>query len=73
MLHSADRILDKSLFLLSAHCVSTGTLSGIAVTHIFDLPWKPKWTLAATGGALGMLAALVAGLSATQWVAEVLP
>ncbi len=45
---------------------------GIA-THVFDLPWEPDWRLAAVGAALGVLAALLAGLFATRRVLDAPP
>jgi putative ABC transport system permease protein len=40
---------------------------------VFDLPWQANWTLAAVGGGLGMVAALVAGLFATRRVLDAPP
>jgi len=48
-------------------------LSGVIATRVFDLPWQANWTLAVSGGGLGMLAALVAGLFATRRVLDAPP
>jgi putative ABC transport system permease protein len=43
-------------------------LAGVVSTRVFNLPWTPDWVMAATGGGLGMLAALAAGMWATRGV-----
>ncbi|MEO8364809.1 MAG: FtsX-like permease family protein [Pseudoxanthomonas sp.] len=53
--------------------VAASVLSGVIATQVFDLPWKANWSLAAVGGGLGMLAALVAGLFATRRVLDAPP
>lgn len=53
--------------------VAASVLSGVVATRVFDLPWEPNWLLAAAGGGLGMLAALVAGLFATRRVLQAPP
>lgn len=53
--------------------IAASVLSGVVATRVFDLPWEPNWTLAAVGGGLGMLAALVAGLFATRRVLDAPP
>jgi len=53
--------------------IAASVLSGIIATQVFDLPWKANWSLAAIGGGLGMLAALVAGLFATRKVLDAPP
>ncbi len=53
--------------------IAASILSGVVATRVFDLPWEPNWTLAAVGGGLGMLAALVAGLFATRRVLDAPP
>ncbi|MEP6632994.1 MAG: FtsX-like permease family protein [Luteimonas sp.] len=53
--------------------IAASVLSGVVATRVFDLPWQPNWALAATGGAIGMLAALVAGLFATRRVLDAPP
>jgi putative ABC transport system permease protein len=45
----------------------------VVAVRVFDLPWQPNWRLAAVGGALGMLAALAAGLFATRRVLDAPP
>ncbi|HVR82201.1 MAG TPA: FtsX-like permease family protein [Luteimonas sp.] len=50
--------------------IAASILSGVVATRVFDLPWEANWTLAAVGGGLGMLAALVAGLFATRRVLD---
>lgn len=53
--------------------IAASVLSGVIATRVFDLPWQANWALAATGGGLGMLAALVAGLFATRRVLDAPP
>jgi putative ABC transport system permease protein len=53
--------------------IAASVLSGVIAEQVFDLPWKPNWLLAAVGGGLGMLAALVAGLFATRRVLDAPP
>jgi putative ABC transport system permease protein len=53
--------------------IAATVLSGVIAEQVFDLPWKANWSLAAIGGALGMLAALVAGLFATRRVLDAPP
>ncbi|KAF1716939.1 permease [Pseudoxanthomonas yeongjuensis] len=53
--------------------IAASVLSGVIAEQVFDLPWKPNWSLAAIGGGLGMLAALVAGLYATRRVLDAPP
>jgi len=53
--------------------VAASVLSGVVAIRVFDLPWEPNWQLAAAGGALGMLAALVAGLWVTRRVLDTPP
>jgi len=53
--------------------VAASLLSGVVAVRVFDLPWRPDWLLAAAGGGLGMLAALVAGLWATRRVLDAPP
>ena len=53
--------------------IAASILSGVVATRVFDLPWQANWTLAAVGGGLGMLAALVAGLFATRRVLDAPP
>jgi putative ABC transport system permease protein len=53
--------------------VAASVLSGVVAIRVFDLPWEPNWQLAVAGGALGMLAALVAGLWVTRRVLDTPP
>lgn len=53
--------------------IAASVLSGVVAVQVFDLPWTPNWALAAAGGGLGMLAALIAGLFATRRVLDVPP
>ena len=53
--------------------IAASILSGLIATRVFDLPWQPNWILAIAGGALGMLAALIAGLFATRRVLDAPP
>jgi putative ABC transport system permease protein len=53
--------------------IAASVLSGVIAEQVFDLPWKANWSLAAIGGGLGMLAALVAGLFATRRVLDAPP
>ncbi|MDB6163471.1 MAG: permease [Xanthomonadaceae bacterium] len=53
--------------------IAASILSGVVAQRVFDLPWTPNWKLAVFGGAIGMLAALVAGLVATRRVVDVPP
>ncbi|UHQ18214.1 FtsX-like permease family protein [Lysobacter sp. KIS68-7] len=53
--------------------IAASLLAGVVATRVFDLPWSPNWTLAAVGGAVGMLAALATGLFATRRVLDAPP
>ena len=53
--------------------IAASILSGFIATEVFDLPWEADWSMAATGGVLGMLAALAAGLFATRKVLDAPP
>ncbi len=53
--------------------IAASILSGVVAKRVFDLPWTPNWTLAAVGGGIGMLAALLAGLFATRRVLDAPP
>ena len=53
--------------------IAASILSGLIATRVFGLPWQPNWTLAIAGGALGMFAALIAGLFATRRVLDAPP
>ena len=53
--------------------VAASILSGVVAVRVFDLPWEADWGMAAAGGALGMAAALAAGLFATRRVLDAPP
>ncbi|TNJ34731.1 ABC transporter permease [Arenimonas terrae] len=53
--------------------IAASALAGVIATQAFDLPWTPDPVLAATGAAIGTLAALLAGLLATRRVIEAPP
>ncbi len=53
--------------------VAASVLAGVIATRVFNLPWSADWKMAATGGALGMFAALAAGLLATRRVLHAPP
>jgi putative ABC transport system permease protein len=53
--------------------IAASILAGVVAVRVFDLPWQPDWGMAAVGGGLGMLAALLAGLWATRRVLDVPP
>ncbi|MDN5781591.1 MAG: FtsX-like permease family protein, partial [Luteimonas sp.] len=53
--------------------VAASALSGVVAHEVFDLPWQPNWAMATAGGALGMAAALAAGLFATRRVVDAPP
>jgi putative ABC transport system permease protein len=48
-------------------------LAGVIATRVFDLPWQADWRLAAFGAAIGVAAALLAGLFATRRVLDAPP
>ena len=53
--------------------LAASLLAGVIATRVFDLPWQPDWGMAATGAALGVIAALLAGLFATRKVLDAPP
>ncbi len=53
--------------------IAASLLAGVVAVRVFDLPWQPNWAMAAVGGAVGMLASLVAGLLATRRVLDAPP
>jgi putative ABC transport system permease protein len=53
--------------------IAASVLAGVVSVRVFGLPWEANWTLAAVGGSLGMVAALVTGLVATRRVVDVPP
>jgi putative ABC transport system permease protein len=57
---------------LTAACAAS-LLSGAVATQVFNLPWQPDWRLVGVGGALGMLAAVGAGMFATRRVLDAPP
>ncbi|MGH8075062.1 MAG: ABC transporter permease [Lysobacter sp.] len=53
--------------------IVASVLAGVVATQVFDLPWEANWGMAAVGGALGTIAALLAGLFATRRVLDAPP
>ena len=53
--------------------IAASILSGVVATQVFDLPWRVNWQLAAAGGGIGLIAAMVAGLFATRRVLDAPP
>ncbi len=53
--------------------IAASVLAGVVATQVFDLPWQANWAMAAFGGALGVVAALAAGLFATRRVLDAPP
>lgn len=53
--------------------IAASVLSGVVATRVFDLPWQPNWAMAVAGGAIGLCAALAAGLFATRRVLDAPP
>ena len=53
--------------------IAASILAGVIAVRVFDLPWTPNWTLAAAGGAIGVLMTLLAGLWATRRVLDAPP
>ncbi|MBB1061521.1 ABC transporter permease [Marilutibacter spongiae] len=53
--------------------VAASVLSGVVAVNVFDLPWRPDLGMAAFGGGVGMLAAVLAGLAATRRVLDAPP
>ncbi len=53
--------------------IAASALAGVIAKQAFDLPWSPDPVLAATGAAIGTLAALFTGLLATRRVIEAPP
>ncbi|GAB2623272.1 ABC transporter permease [Novilysobacter erysipheiresistens] len=53
--------------------IAASVLAGVVATRVFDLPWQANWGMAAVGAAMGMLAALGAGLFATRRVLDAPP
>ncbi|MCW5580804.1 MAG: FtsX-like permease family protein [Luteimonas sp.] len=53
--------------------IAASILSGVVAEQVFDLPWRPNWTLAAVGSGLGVAVTLLAGLFATRRVLDAPP
>jgi putative ABC transport system permease protein len=53
--------------------IAASVLAGVVAVQVFDLPWEFDWRMAATGGGLGVLAALAAGMFATRRVLDAPP
>ncbi len=53
--------------------IAASILSGVLAEQVFDLPWRPNWTLAAVGSAVGVAVTLLAGLFATRKVLDAPP
>src|SRR5690606_10998795 len=53
--------------------LAASILAGVIATEVFDLPWQADWGMATAAAALGMAAALLAGLFATRRVLEAPP
>ncbi len=53
--------------------IAASILAGVVATRVFNLPWEPNVSMAAAGAAIGMFAALIAGLFATRRVLDVAP
>lgn len=53
--------------------IAASVLAGVIATRVFDIPWQPDLAMAATGAAVGTVAALLAGLWATRRVLDTPP
>ena len=53
--------------------IAASILSGVLAEQVFDLPWRPNWTLAIVGSAVGVAVTLLAGLFATRRVLDAPP
>jgi len=53
--------------------IAASVLAGVVSTQVFGLTWEANWALAATGGSIGVVAALVTGLFATRRVLDAPP
>ncbi|GAA5082649.1 ABC transporter permease [Lysobacter panacisoli] len=53
--------------------IAASVLAGVIATRVFDLPWEADWRLAAFGAAVGVIAALLAGMFATRRVLDAPP
>ncbi len=57
---------------LTAAAAATA-LAGVVARQVFDLPWTPDWKLVAASTAVGVIAAMAAGLLATRRVLSAPP
>ncbi len=48
-------------------------LAGVVARRVFDLPWAADWRLIATSSAIGIIAAIIAGMLATRSVLSAPP
>ena len=53
--------------------IAASVLAGVIAKQVFDLPWQPDPAMVAIGAAVGVAAALVAGLFATRRVLDAPP
>ena len=53
--------------------IAATVLAGVVAEKVFDLPWTADWRLIATSSAIGVLAAVVAGMLATRKVLSAPP
>ena len=53
--------------------IAATTLAGVVAKQVFDLPWSADWQLVATSSALGIVAAIAAGMLATRRVLSAPP
>ena len=53
--------------------IAATTLSGVVSQQVFDLPWTANWRLILTSSAVGVLAAIAAGMLATRRVLSAPP
>ena len=53
--------------------IAASVLAGVVSEQVFDLPWRLNWALAATGGMIGVVVTLLAGLFATRRVLDAPP
>jgi len=53
--------------------IAATVLSGVIAQQVFDLPWSANWRLIATSSAIGVVAAIAAGMLATRRVLSAPP
>ncbi|MBB1473013.1 FtsX-like permease family protein [Luteimonas sp. MC1782] len=53
--------------------IAASVLAGVIAKRVFDLPWQPDLAMVAIGAAVGVAAALLAGLFATRRVLDAPP